>query len=160
MAMTTNAACLTIDNKLTENGTTTFSGDTGESRTYVMITTSDDNGRHYDVTFRLYTNEPYISTEITTRIDARDFEIWAANIVTENFTAEQIARKILGLPLFRTEDITPALGHFLRPSQADALRHLADGTEPKEAPEALIEEPSEPAVEIRPEVAQARRPKA
>ena len=103
---------LTIDNKLTENGTTTFSGDTGGSRTYVIFSIRNDDPsghRSYDITFRLYTNTPYISTEITTRIEARDIEIWAANLVSSNFTAEQIARKILGLPLYRSEDITPAL---------------------------------------------------
>jgi len=103
---------LTIDNKLTENGTTTFSGDTGGSRTYVIFSVRNDDPsgtRSYDITFRLYTNTPYISTEITTRIDARDIEIWAANIVSHNFTVEQIARKVLGLPLYKSEDITPAL---------------------------------------------------
>jgi hypothetical protein len=119
---------LTIDNKLTENGTTTFSGETGSSKTYVMFSIRSDELGHrtYDVTFRLYTNTPYISTEITTHIDANDLEIWAANLVTDHFTVEQIARKVLGLPLYKTEDITPALAPFPRPGGVASLQQLAD----------------------------------
>lgn len=146
---------LTIDNKLTENGTTTFSGDTGTSRTYVMFSIRNDEFGHrtYDVTFRLYTNTPYVSTEITTHIDATDLEIWAANLVTDHFTVEQIARKVLGLPLFKTEDITPALAPFPRPGGVASLQELAD-----EAVAGQIEPSLPRGVTSHPGVAPTRRP--